>query len=266
MEQPECFVNEEEINLYLDEELDAGRNSQLKAHIPKCRDCSFRFEIAHGLKAAVKESCRDTAPAWLREKILETIRKEQPVKGGFFWESIKSVFRGRPLIPVGIAAALVVVLAAAIFYGRPPSNNMPFIRHLVHEHYEYLEEAVDLGIESGDASVLSQWIYANTGMDVHLPSPSETLVPGGACALQEDDETIGYVYYDNNDKRISLFMIEDKYDSLFGQKTMKFDNISLFCGNCTGMNYVLWASGDVICVLVGDLPESSLVDLAKGFI
>jgi mycothiol system anti-sigma-R factor len=267
MGQLECFTNEEEINLYLDEELEARRSSALKTHLSKCRDCSTRFEIATGLKTAVKESCRVTvAPPWLREKILDTIRKEEPVKAGFFWESIKSVFSGRPLVPVGIAAMLIIVLASAIFYAGPGNGNMPFIRELVHEHYEYLEEVIDLGIESNDASVLSEWVLANTGMDIQLPAPSESLLPLGACALQEDKETIGYVYFDNYDKRISLFMLEDKYDSLFGQKTLKQESISLYCGNCTGMNYVLWENDDVVCVLVGDLPESSLISLARGFI
>jgi mycothiol system anti-sigma-R factor len=267
MEQPDCFTGDEEINLYLDEEMEAGRYSRLKSHLSICRDCSIRFKIAYELKTAVKKSCRETvAPAWLREKILETIRKEEPVRGGYFWESIKSVFSGRPLVPVGIAAALVIVLASAIFYAGPKNGNMPFIKDLVHEHYEYLEEVIDLGIESQDASVISDWVLANTGMNIKLPPPQESLMPGGACVLEEDDEAIGYVYFDNFDKRISLFMLENKYENLFGQKIMKFDDISLYCGTCTGMNYVLWKNGDVVCVLVGDLPESSLVGLAENFI
>ena len=32
------------------------------------------------------------------------------------------------------------------------------------------------------------------------------------------------------------------------------------------MNYVLWQNGNVVRVLVGDMPEESLVDLARAFI
>lgn len=267
MEQLDCFTGDEEIYLYMDEEMEAGRYSRLKSHLSKCRDCSIRLKIANELKSSVNKSCRDTvAPVWLREKILESIRREEPVRGAYFWESIKSIFSGRPLVPVGIAAALVIVLASAIFYAGPKDGNMPFIKNLVHEHYEYLEEVVDLGIESRDASVISEWVLANTGMKIDLPSPQESLMPGGACALQEDGETIGYVYFDNFDKRVSLFTLNDKYDNLFGQKVMNLENISLYCGTCTGMSYVLWKNGDVVCVLVGDMPESLLVGLAENFI
>jgi len=267
MEQRECFTDEEEINLYLDGELEGDRESRLKSHLLTCRMCSSRYEIVLNLKSALKRSCENTsAPPWLRQKILNAIRREKPVIAGFFWESLKSLFSGRPLVPIGIAAMLIVILASALFYGRPRSGNMPFIRELVHDHYEYMEEAANLGIESGDPVEISEWVFANAGMNVRLPSTSKSLVPGGACVLQENEETIGYVYFNNDDKRISLFMLEDKYDGLFGQKTMKFENISMYCGHCTGMNYVLWESNDVVCVLVGDLPESSLVGLAKGFI
>ena len=84
--------------------------------------------------------------------------------------------------------------------------------------------------------------------------------------LQEEGETIGYVYFDNFDKRVSLFMLNDKYDKLFGQKAMVLGDVSVYCGTCTGMSYVLWKNGDVVCVLVGDLPESSLMGLAENFI
>ena len=267
MEQRECFTDEEEINLYLDGELGEDRKSRLKAHLLTCRTCSSWYEIAHGLKSALRRSRENTsAPPWLREKILNAIRKEEPVKAGFFWETVKSLFSGRPAIPIGIAAMLIVILASALFYGRPRTGNMPFIRGLVHEHYEYMEVAADLGIESKDPLEISQWVFAHAGMNVQLPLASDSLVPEGACVIQESKETIGYVYFSNSDRKISLFMLEDKYDGLFGQKTMKFENISMYCGHCTGMNYVLWKNDDVVCVLVGDLPESSLIGLAKGFI
>ena len=174
MEQRECFANEEELNLYLDGELGAERQSILKTHLMTCPSCSASYEIALNLKLAIKRSCENaTAPPWLREKILNAIRKEEPVKAGFFWESLKSLFSGRPLVPVGIAAMLIVVLVSALFYGRPKTGNMPFIRELVHEHHEYVEVAANLGIASEDPLEISEWVFANAGMDVHLPSPGE---------------------------------------------------------------------------------------------
>jgi hypothetical protein len=267
MEQRECFRDEEELFLYLDDELGAGRKLELKTHLLTCESCSTRFEVAYSLKAAVGRLSEGvTAPSWLREKIVRAISEEEKIAPRPFWDFLVRIFGRRPFVPVSAAALLVVVLMAALFYGRPVEGNMPFIRELVHEHYEYLEEAADLGLESGDPAEISGWILANTGMNINLPPVSESFSPEGACALREDDETIGYVYFDSEEKRISLFMLEDKFDKLSGQKTMRLGDISLYCGSCTGMNYVLWENGDVLCVLVGGLPEASLVNLARRFI
>lgn len=267
MEQPECFRDEEELNLYLDDELGAGRKLELKTHLLTCELCSSRYEVAYNLKAAVKKSFDGVkAPSWLREKIIRTIDEEKAPSAVPFWEILKNLVSKRPLIPIGMVAVLVVVFMAALFYGRPDTGNMPFIRDLVHEHYEYLEEAVNLGIESDNPAELSAWLFDNTGLEINLPPASDSFSPGGACALDEDGETLGYLYFNSDEKKISLFMFENKYDSLSGQKTMKVGNISVYCGNCTGMNYVLWEGGDMVHVLVGDLPESSLVNLAKNFI
>ena len=267
MGQRECFAGDEELNLYLDGQLKSEREASLRSHLDSCGVCSAQFDIAHNLKLSIKKSCADIkAPDWLRNKVLTAISNEEPARGGFFWDSLKSIFRGRPLIPISIAAALIIVLASAIYYGNPGNGNMPFIREMVHEHYEYLEEAIDLGIESRDASEISKWLLDNAGMSVELPAATQSFIPSGACVLEEGGETMGYVYFDGDDKRISLFMIDDKYDELFGQKTMKIEDISVYCGHCTGMNYVLWKNADVVCVLVGDLNESSLVSMAKDFI
>lgn len=267
MERRDCFVDDEEFNLYLDGELGGEREATLRNHLPTCSICSTQYEFATNLQSSLKKSCGDiSAPAWLRERILTSIRQEEPVRGGAFWESLKSLFSGRPLVPVGIAAVLVIILASAIFYGRPGNGNMPFIRQLVHEHYEYLEEAVDLGIESHDAAEISQWVSTNAGMNIQLPLESESFSPEGACVLEMNGDPMGYVYFDSDNKRISLFMINDKYGELFGQKTMKVEDISLYCGHCTGMNYVLWKNADLLCILVGDLSEASLVSMARDFI
>ena len=267
MEQLECFRSEEEINLYLDNELGTVRTSEIKTHLLTCEKCASRFEISQNLKEAVKRSSESLcAPAWLRDKIIHNINEEKTPDPGTFWGFLNRLFGGRPYIPIGIAAAMVVVFMTALFYGRPQEGNMPFISNLVHEHYEYIKEASALGIESNDPEEISGWILANTGMVLTMPPENGPLIPKGACALQEDDETIGYVYFDNDEKRISLFMLQDRYDRLSGQTTMQLGDISVYCGHCTGMNYVLWKNGDVVRVLVGDMPEESLVDLAREFI
>jgi mycothiol system anti-sigma-R factor len=268
MEPRDCFIDEEELNLFIDNELSPERKLELNQHLYSCAECEHRYEIASGLKAVLKESSATViAPAWLRERILEQINNEATAKKSRFWDYLVGITGRKPFAPVVAAGSLVAVLMLFVFMGNPFSNgNMPFIHSLVEEHYEYIENPLNLGIKSNDITQISSWLTSESGMDISLPSDDNMPVPGGACVLEEDGETIGYVFFDQSDKRVSLFMFPDTKDKLFGQRDMSIDNISLHCGKCTGMNYVLWKNKDLICVLVSDMPEKSLVLLAEQFI
>lgn len=267
MNQRECFVDEEELNLYLDGELDDRRKSVLDNHRFSCRECAVRYGTALKLKNLVKDSCRnDMAPTWLRDKIIMSIVRESRERARGFWEYMRKVMGARPMIPVGAAGFLIVVFMLALFTISGPRGNMPLVTEMVHEHYEYLQEPENLGIISSDPLEIAQWVSANAGMRVALPSDPATPLPGGACVLEENGEIISCVFFDLQDRRVSLFMTKGRGEKLFGPNKMRVENISIYCGSCTGANYVLWQANDLVCVLVGDLSEESLVDMARYFI
>ncbi len=267
MKQSDCFIDEQELNLYLDGELDESRKSILDNHRISCRECAARYGIALKLKDLVKSTCsKDAAPAWLRDKIITAITRDSRERAGGFWEYMKDLIGTRPMIPVGAAGFLVVVFIIALLTVSGPRGTMPLVTEMVQEHHEYLQETENLGIKSNDPSEITQWISANAGMQVSLPSDPAIAIPGGACVIQEDGETIGCVFFDFQDRRVSLFMTEGRGEELFGPSRMKIENISIYCGRCTGTNYVLWQSSNLVCILVGDLSEESLVNIARHFI
>lgn len=266
MNNRDCFVSEEEMYLYLDRELDSQRTAILKNHLVECGDCAARYGAVSKLKSVLKES-RDSvrAPSWLRDRILRGIAAEVPVGGGF-WEYMRNLLRNRPLLPVGAAGFLVVAFLLLIFSKSSHRATMPFVTDMVHEHYEYLEDTENLGILSDDPQEVSRWLAVNSNLAVSLPSDSLLPPPGGACVLEHQGKTIGYVFFDFEDKRVSLFMASGRGEELFGPTMMQHENISVYCGNCTGMNYALWQANDLVCVLIGDIPEDELVAMAGRFI
>lgn len=266
MHKRDCFVNEEELFLYLDRELNPGRTAILKDHLVECGDCAARYGAELKLKSLLRES-RDyvKAPTWLRDRILMGLEAEVPVSGGF-WEHMRNLVRSRPLLPVGAAGFLVVALLLLIFSKSSYRTTMPFVTDMVHEHFEYLEEPEKLGILSSDPQEVSRWLDANSNLGITFPSDSLLPPPGGACVLEHEGKTIGYVFFDLEDKRVSLFMTSGQEEELFAPTIMRHNDISVYCGRCTGMNYALWKSNDLVYVLVGDIPEDDLVTLAERFI
>ncbi len=265
MNQRDCFVDEEELNLYLDCELDESRKSILDDHRLSCGECAARYGIALELKDLVKDS-KDTAPSWLRDKIMISITRESREKAGGFWEYMRNLIGARPMIPVAAAGSLVVIFILAMITVSGPKGNMPLVTEMVREHNEYLQGHENLGIISSNPSEIARWVSTNAGMQVALPSDPAIAIPGGACVLEANGETIGCIFFDFQDKRVSLFMTKGTGEKLFGPSKMNIENISVYCGSCTGMNYVLWQASNLVCILVGDVSEESLVDMARHFI
>jgi len=263
MNQRDCFVSEEELNIYLDGELAEVRKAELDSHLPLCGDCSMRFEIAASIESLIRESAgSEKAPAWLRDRILAGIAKENQARIGGFWGFLIDLVRMRPLIPIGAAAVLILFLFFGVFSRLANRGTMPLVTAMIHEHYEYIEEKPAFGIQSDNIEEISRWITANSGIACELPSNDKMPSPTGGCVIEDDGKTIGYVSFAYLDKQVSLFMIADGGKGLFGSRLISLGRVSAYCGRCTGMNYVLWRGGSATCVLVGDLPEKSLVELA----
>ena len=58
---------------YLDGELDRGRVHAIKEHLDECAPCLREFGLEEAVKALVKRSCCDAAPAELRAKVMSRI-------------------------------------------------------------------------------------------------------------------------------------------------------------------------------------------------
>lgn len=58
---------------YIDGELDRERVHVIKEHLDECGPCLQEFGLEEAVKAIVKRSCSDPAPAELRHKVLANI-------------------------------------------------------------------------------------------------------------------------------------------------------------------------------------------------
>jgi len=264
----ECFVNEEEVNLYLDKELPGERAPLLDKHLGLCRNCAVRYRLALELKSLTRKSVREIkAPADLRDRIvhgIESIAHEEPLG---FWGRLTAATRNRPLVPVGIAVALVAVFLLALFVRPTPSRTMPLVTAMIEEHNEYVEDFhTDRGIISGDPAEVGRWLKTNAGMDFDVPTGDAIPAVFGACTLDEDGLNVTCLFFDKGENRVSLFLIAGNTPKLTSQKIYEVKNRRLHCGNCTGNNYVAWNNAGMLCLLVSKLPEGSLVKMAESLI
>lgn len=267
MDQRYCFSGDDELSEYLDGVIGEKRGSELQGHLDDCPDCFRRFHVARGLKALLSESRSGVAaPPWLKPRIISSIAAEPATGANGLWDYLTGAIRGRPAVPVIAVLALVVVLFAAVLYRAPHGSTMPLVAELVEEHYEYLNGPGENGFLSKDIDEISGWMAVNAGFTISDFCQRELPSPNSACVIKEDGETIGYVGFDYQDQKVSLFLLKEDQGRLFGPRKTVLSGVDLYCGDCTGMNYVFWRGGEFMYVLVGKLPENSLVELAGKMI
>jgi hypothetical protein len=267
MSQGDCFFDDAELNLYLDSELGRERQGTLDTHIISCPVCARRFEVPHNLKIRIKDICGKTrAPESLRDSTIKALENSQAGVFSGFWDAILAAFKGRPLVPVTLAAALVIIFCGALFLKTESSHGESLVSSMVHEHNEYLEEIdADNKIVSTDGPEIEQWIVANSGITLKLPY-DKGFSPCGACAMTEDGRKITGLFFGDSQNRISCFMLPGDISEIGTPGAHKIKDMNLCCGKETGANYIAWSSGQTVFILVSRLPEATLLNLAENLI
>ncbi len=262
-----CFVNDTEVDLYLDRELPSDRARLLDQHLGLCLDCAGRYEIARELKDLVRRACGGAiAPALLRNRIKSGIELTR-AGGRGFWESARDILIIRPLLPIGIAAVLVAILLSTTLFRPKEPSAMNLVDAMVHEHDEYVDGfEADRGIQSADPLEVKQWVTDNSSMEINLPQCDWFSSLVGACRIQERGRDVTCLFFDKGEKRVSLFVLQAGITGQPSGKPAKVKHKSVYCGQSTGNNYVYWLEGDLIRILISKLPEESLIQIAGDLI
>jgi mycothiol system anti-sigma-R factor len=69
----DCAEVLNQVYTYLDGELSASDLDRIREHLADCSPCLQQYDLDIALKALVRRSCRESAPADLRERILVKI-------------------------------------------------------------------------------------------------------------------------------------------------------------------------------------------------
>jgi mycothiol system anti-sigma-R factor len=67
---------------YLDGEMSPAAMAQMREHLDDCAPCLQQYDLDVALKALVRRSCRESAPADLRERIMVKITEIRIEIGG----------------------------------------------------------------------------------------------------------------------------------------------------------------------------------------
>jgi mycothiol system anti-sigma-R factor len=262
-----CFVDDVELNLFLDFGLEEQRQTELKAHLNTCIDCFIRYSISYDFKKMIHDSCRmAVAPDRLREKITQTLSAAASQPNFILIGYVKRLIFGRPLLPIGIVFSLLLIFGLALHF-RPSGDTgaSELVKIMIHEHNEYIESfEPERGIRSADPREIANWLAVN-GDGINMPC--DLGLPWfGACSENENGKNLTCLFFDQGSRRVTLFITSDNSSSLDGLKIAHIKDKSLYLGKTINDNYIVWRSDGMFCVLVGCVPEESLLKMAEKII
>ncbi|GLY17945.1 mycothiol system anti-sigma-R factor [Kineosporia rhizophila] len=71
--EPDCSKVLAQVYEYLDGELGEAELTEIRHHLDDCSPCLRQYDLDVALKALVRRSCQETAPADLRDRIMVKI-------------------------------------------------------------------------------------------------------------------------------------------------------------------------------------------------
>ena len=246
----------EEIQDLLDGRLEAGRRTDVEAHVAQCSACRRELEA---LRRA-----RDAA-AWLPVRVPGDgwAAKLGAALDGEDRRAARARWIRRSLVPAAVllAAAVIVLILTT-----PPATDLPGAA--LRSFLDYRGAALVLDTVSGDASVLESYFPRH---GIAFPTRVFDLammrygLVGARVHTIDHRRSAVIVYRRSDGQPLICLMYEGNLSELpLGGELREHDGITFRVFQRNGATLVFWQEGVVVCVLVSDAPAQEVVQLAYG--
>jgi anti-sigma factor RsiW len=244
---------QEQIPLYLDDELEQGERLSLEAHLKSCPECRAALEHERELISAIR-SARPLhgAPETLRAKVTALVERSQP--------------RFRFVSPGAmIAACALLLLGAAVFWYaavnslREDANTL--VNVAVNHHVRYIRGELPLEVFSDSPEDISAWFNGKLAFNLKLPEyPQQPLEPKpyhveGARLVGFKEDHVAYIMYRLNGHPISLLVTPDSVAKPAGGEEIPWEGLRFHFQSVSGWKVLTWSDAGLTYALVSNLAE-----------
>jgi anti-sigma factor RsiW len=212
---------------YLDDELPVLRTLRMHGHVLWCNPCRRVMQAEAALTSLLAaDALEDSAPAGLRERILDQIRTEPspaPRSRASAWQfSVLSAWL--------VGAVLVGLLLVSIWLMPGPSKPVPpVVADVVAEHLQYSDgRDVALEMTTSDSARMASWFEQRLGLQMELPrldGPDERLI--GGRVSQSADGPAAYLLYEWRGRPVSLIVAKSGPPDRSGTSAEVIDGVEL---------------------------------------
>lgn len=246
----------------LDGRLDAAARAQAEAHLAGCPECRRELE---GLRLVKQALARRSATAPLPPSLAAAVSSALDTEGAVGVAPVRS--RRVPFLRPALAGGLLLLLALGYASVLWRSRSLPAMPAAVARAYsDYRADRLALELRTKDPAELERFFAAQG-----VPFPTHVYdlgmmgfrLVGGRVHLL-DDRTGALFAYEGPG---GIALLCDMYlgrlaDLPAPAETREHGGIRFDVHRAEGLTMVFWEEGDVVCVLVSEMPAEDVIQLA----
>lgn len=241
-----CEQWREQLDRYVDGELDPAQASALGAHLRGCADCAAdvlgRVQLKRSVQVAGK---RYTASAELRNRIAKTVAVRPRRSAGWYWK----------ILALPAFAVLVFSVAVNLYVGHEEARRQRVYSELADLHVAALAGSTPVDVVSTDRHTVKPWFQGKIPFTFNLPElqGSEFTLLGGRVTYLAQTPGAQLIYQIRKHE-ISVFIFQDR-----GEEAGLPEGL----GHPASFNVQTWTQNGLRYFVVGDVGAGDIRTLSK---
>lgn len=216
-------------------------------HLAGCEECRFFLDEMRRLGRLTRDLApRPQAPREVRDRLFKAIARART--------GISPPAQRRPAKWMGLALMVALLAGIAVEWGRRDSRSTDPIAGFADDH---IQATRGDGVLSGDSASVARWLASRLSFAIEVPSFPNLQLRGARLCIM-DGQRGAVVEYTTGDRPVSYFVVPD------WQRVAPLPQpAELHLLSRGGYHVVAWREPGLVHALVGDLPQATLVYLAR---
>jgi anti-sigma factor RsiW len=265
-----CEEAQELITALVDNELSQKERQSIETHLTECQRCQFIYKEEEALKRQIRlASAKVSAPAGLREKILSDRRIFPERRGASgFWKGLLWPQRTTLLPTLVVATLIIIILLLPTIYLMRPGGE-PISLSAVQTHQKILTGDIALAKATSQEELKERLVrsvearFGPMGYDLSMMG----LQAVSGLVQEAGGRKMLVTIYEGKGLTLSCFTFLGTENDAPPNAALFFDpekKMNFYSFSNGRINGVMHREGDVICILVSEMPMQDLLALARS--
>ena len=268
----------EQLNEFLDKELDRANYSKIRQHIDMCHKCCEKFEFEQSIKKVIREKTQiHKTPQHVLQSIAsqwaelneERSKPESPAvdSKGTYLKGIFGLFTLRPAyVTMAVLLPMTIIGLAAYLAFFRPAEYSPIVKVAAERHDSFVNNDMRLDLVSSDSKEIRRHFenLQRSNFSIGVPECNGREMELLGCKNYSlDGKKSAYVGLRGHQNKISLEMVNGSGMNIDKLQHEFYKGRSYYFGEHKGYNVVIWKQGNTLYSLTSTMNREGLMRVAS---